>query len=181
MPTPRPSPAFPVSTCRSACASAAGRSGSGASCAGTRRCADDTAEGFAEHRRMAQEQALEMARDGQQAVLEVHPHLRPVRRGVPGAPRADETAAQELSATDRARQRREELRNAGLCIDCKAPSPEHVRCETCRDRISVNEKRRRNLAWLGAHIEPRLAEAAERGVGIRLTASDVAEILQARA
>ena len=37
MQTPRPSPAFPVSTCRSACASAAARSGSGASCAGTRR------------------------------------------------------------------------------------------------------------------------------------------------
>ena len=46
------------------------------------------AEGFAEHRRMAQEQALEMARDGQQAVLEVHPHLRPVRRaaGFPATP-----------------------------------------------------------------------------------------------
>ena len=50
--------------------------------------ADDMAEGFAEHRRMAQEQALEMARDGQQAVLEVHPHLRPVRRaaGFPATP-----------------------------------------------------------------------------------------------
>ena len=46
MPTLRPSPAFPVSTCRSACASAAGRSGSGASSAGTRRWRRRYGRGF---------------------------------------------------------------------------------------------------------------------------------------
>ena len=72
----------------------------------------------------------------------------------PESDSGNETAAQELGATGGARQRREELRNAGLCIDCKAPSPDHVRCDTCCERISVNDKHRRNLARPGADYLP---------------------------
>ena len=82
-----------------------------------------------------------------------------------------------LSGSERAKRRREARKAAGLCIDCERPSPDHVRCVGCRARISLPDTRRRNLAKLGAHIEPRLANAAARGAGIRLTAEEVAQLL----
>ena len=49
-----------------------------------------------------------------------------------------------------------------------------------RARISEADTHRRNFAKIGAHIEPRLADAASRGTGIRLTAEEVAELVQSR-
>lgn len=95
----------------------------------------------------------------------------------PESDSGDASDGEALSESDRARRRRDERKAAGLCIDCKAPSPDHVRCDRCRSRIAVADTRRRSLARLGAHMEPRLSEAAERGTGIRLTASEVAALV----
>jgi hypothetical protein len=38
--------------------------------------------------------------------------------------------------------RYQELRAAGLCIDCKGDSPDCARCQACRDRFNAGQRKK---------------------------------------
>lgn len=78
-----------------------------------------------------------------------------------------------------AQRRRDERRDAGLCLDCGAECAGDgtVRCARCRARISASDKRRREDAKLGSVLGKRIREAARQGRGVRLTAADVAKLV----
>ena len=76
-----------------------------------------------------------------------------------------------------AARRREERRALGLCIQCAKPSPDHARCDACREKINATNARRRADAETGAALRQRLATAASRGTGMRITAAEVAKLV----
>lgn len=77
-----------------------------------------------------------------------------------------------------AQRKRQAKRDAGVCIDCSNPVDDwHVRCPACRERIAAADKRRRENAKLGAVLGDRIRDAAGRGRGVRLTAADVAGLV----
>lgn len=73
--------------------------------------------------------------------------------------------------------RRADKRARGECIDCTNPSPDHVRCETCRAKRSARDRELRVNARTGAALRTRLEQAASRGAGIRITAEEVSRLL----
>ena len=90
--------------------------------------------------------------------------------------RAPEADPHGLTEAQRKRQAR---RDAGLCIDCATPTDGwHVRCAGCRARIAAADKRRREDARLGSVLGKRIRTAARHGRGVRLTAADVAGLVQ---
>lgn len=106
------------------------------------------------------------------------PGLERVPREVPpGAESFRERLANPDGLSD-AQRRRQAKRDAGICIDCSRPTDGwHVRCPACRERISAAGKRQRENAKLGAVLGKRIREAARTGKGIRLTAEDVAGLV----
>lgn len=88
----------------------------------------------------------------------------------PGVPDDGLTAAQ---------RRRQAKRERGECLDCEtATDGEHVRCARCRARIAAADKRRREDARLGSVLGVRIRDAARQGRGVRLTAADVAGLVE---
>lgn len=78
-----------------------------------------------------------------------------------------------------AQLRRLAKRERGECLDCEtATDGEHVRCARCRARIAAADKRRREDARLGSVLGVRIRDAARRGRGVRLTAADVAGLVE---
>ena len=76
-------------------------------------------------------------------------------------------------------RRRADKRARGECIDCSNPSPDHVRCETCRAKRATRDRELRVNARTGAALRTRLEQAASRGAGIRITAEEVSRLLAA--
>ena len=70
-------------------------------------------------------------------------------------------------------------REAGLCGGCGQPSSDKARCPSCREAVAARGRRRRQLARTGEALAPRLAEAAETGSGLHLTAAEVADLARA--
>ena len=84
-----------------------------------------------------------------------------------------------LSPADHRRRLRQAKRERGECLDCEtATDGEHVRCARCRARIAAAGKRRREDARLGAAVGKRIRDAARKGRGVRLTAADVAGLVE---
>ena len=94
----------------------------------------------------------------------------------PGASPAPATSA------DKARERRQRRRAAGLCVECGKPSDGAARCPACAARISQRRKDRRTRTRFGERMaeiagQPLAAAAsAGRGVRIRLSATEAAEL-----
>ena len=77
-----------------------------------------------------------------------------------------------------AQRKRQAKRDRGECIDCTRPTDGwHVRCPACRERIAAADRRRREDAKLGAVLGMRIRAAARHGRGVRLTAADVAGLV----
>lgn len=97
----------------------------------------------------------------------------------PFAPRADRAGSFPLSSVERRRRERARRRERGECLDCGADTDGiRVRCARCRSRIARADGRRREDARLGAVLGVRIREAARQGRGVRLTAADVAGLVE---
>lgn len=84
-----------------------------------------------------------------------------------------------LSPADHRRRLRQAKRERGECLDCTAATDgAHVRCARCRARIARADERRREDAKLGAVLGVRIRDAARQGRGVRLTAADVAGLVE---
>ena len=95
------------------------------------------------------------------------------------APARNDTAAIPFDdGLTEAQRKRQAKRDRGECIDCPRPTDGwHVRCPACRERIARADKRRREDAKLGKVLGKRIREAARSGKGIRLSAADVAGLV----
>lgn len=99
-------------------------------------------------------------------------------RGPDPAQAALARAMGEHAALTPAQRRRADKAARGECLDCPEPAAEgRVRCDGCTDRRRDENAARTARARLGRELEPRIAEAARTGRGLRLTAADVAALV----
>ena len=90
-------------------------------------------------------------------------------------PRKSDTVTdlQSPDPAERARRRRADRRAAGRCLACGEPAEGHARCPPCRAREAARTRSDRAARRALAPLAPRLAEAAEAGTGLALTAAEV--------
>ena len=81
----------------------------------------------------------------------------------------------ELTLSPQAR-RRADKRARGDCYDCTNPATQGVYCDLHFEQRSLRRKQQRVDARTGAALRPRLVLALQRGIGVRLSAEDVAEL-----
>ena len=65
-----------------------------------------------------------------------------------------------------------------LCVSCAEPTDGSCRCPRCAALVLARRRAAAARAKLGSALEPRLREAADRGRGVRLSAEEVARILE---
>ena len=82
---------------------------------------------------------------------------------------------EETALSPQAR-RRSDKQARGECLDCSNLAENGVYCTGCATKRSRRRKQQRVDARTGAALRPRLAVAAERGIGVRLTAEEVAQL-----
>lgn len=82
---------------------------------------------------------------------------------------------EEIALSPQAR-RRADKQARGECLDCSNPAENGVYCTGCATKRSRRRKQQRADARTGAALRPRLVIAAERGIGVRLTAEEVANL-----
>ena len=80
-----------------------------------------------------------------------------------------------------AKRRRASRRYRGLCVDCGSEAHGRARCARCRSADSARGRRTRRRARMGEMIEARVNLAHRHGRGLRLTAADVRDLVDADA
>ena len=99
----------------------------------------------------------------------------PDREPEPPAARRALTLREAAEAPAKRRQAR---REAGRCVECGAPSPAAYRCPPCAAKHRASSSKATGYARIGRELAGRIGAAARKGAGVRLTAAEVARLVQ---
>ena len=95
-------------------------------------------------------------------------------------PPAGRRALTLREAAEAPAKRRQARREAGRCAECGAPSGDAYRCPPCAAKHRQSSNRTTGYAKLGRELAGRIGAAARKGAGVRLTAAEVARLVQGR-